>query len=177
MDKKSTYGLRLDQMASLFAMGIDEPHAAAHKSDDHMLRDLLHEQLTCAEPKGSLLRDTLAMMMHRANTRANLPRERPLGDILLQPHSDVKLLEAIKDSSKTLSVTLESQTETALARTLYFAAIAAALVHHDVKITQNSYAVLAEAVASLQAKPWMTAELAELFAQAQEICRRRSNET
>ncbi|UCD52918.1 MAG: hypothetical protein JSW27_09810 [Phycisphaerales bacterium] len=177
MEKKTTYGLRLEQMASLFAMGADAPDIATPKDDDETLRALLREQLMCVEPKGSLLRDTLAMMMDRAAGRPGLSRERPLGEILLQPHSDMNLLEAIKDASKTLSVTLDSQTETALARTVYFAAIAAALVHHDVKITQNSYDVLAESVATLKDKPWMAAELAELFAQAQEICRRRSNET
>ncbi len=176
MEKKTTYGLRLDQMASLFAMGAGAPDAATPKDDDETLRDLLHEQLTSAEPKGSLLRDTLAMMMARTGGDTDLPSGRPLGEMLLQPSSDTKRLEAIKDCSKTLSVTLDSRTETALARTLYFAAIAAALVHHDVKITQIPDETLAESLATLQDKPWMAAELVELFAHAQEICRRRSNE-
>jgi len=45
MEKKSTYGLRLDQMAGLFAMGAGEADPVAERGDDETLRDLLHEQL------------------------------------------------------------------------------------------------------------------------------------
>ena len=89
----------------------------------------------------------------------------------------MRMIRAIKDCSKTLSCTLDSRTETALARTVYFAAITSALVHHDTKITQNSYATLAESLAMLIEKRWMAPELVELFSQARHICMSRSNET
>ena len=177
MEKKSTYGLRLDQMASLFAMGADDPDPAAEKDDDETLRDLLYEQLICTQPKGSLLLDTLAMMIDPLGGETSALEGRTLGDVLLGPRSDVGLLGAIKDASKTLSCTLDSRTETALARTIYFAAIAATLVHHDVKITQNSYETLAESLATLIEKRWMVPELVELFSQARQICMSRSDET
>ena len=177
MEKKSTYGLRLDQMAGLFAMGTGDPDAAAEKDDDETLRDLLHEQLICTQPKGSLLLDTLVMMMDPLGGETSSLEGRTLGEALLAPASDVGLLGAIKDASKTLSCTLDSKTETALARTVYFAAIAATLVHHDAKITQSSYAMLAESLTMLIEKGWMAPELVELFSQARQICMSRSDET
>jgi hypothetical protein len=175
MEKKSTYGLRLDQMASLFAMGADDLDSAAESSEDATLRDLLREQLTCAEPKGSLLLDTLVMMMDPLGGDAGALNGMTLSEALLNPQSDIGLVQAIKDCSKTLSCTLDSRTETALARTVYFAAIAGALVHHDRKITQSSYQTLAESLATLIEKRWMAPELVELFSQARQICQCRSN--
>lgn len=169
MEKKTTYGLRLDQMADLFALGVDDPDVTAGGDDEAALRELLREQLTCTTPKGSLLLDTLVMMIDPLHGKT-------LGEVLLSAESDLDLIHAIKDCSKTLSVTLDSRTETALARTVYFAAIAGALVHHDTKITQNSYETLAESLAMLIEKPWMAPELVELFGQARQICERRAGQ-
>lgn len=176
MEKKSTYGLRLDQMAGLFAMGADDPDPAAERSDDETLRDLLSELLTGTDPQKSLLRETLAMMVGGSPEGAAALADRPLGEVLLDPHSDMDLLGAIKETSKTLSCTLDSKTETALARTVYFAALASALVHHDTKITQNSYQTLAESLALLMDKRWMVPELVELFSRARRICVSRRDE-
>ena len=176
MEKKSTYGLRLDQMAGLFAMGTDDPDPAAERSDDETLRDVLSELLTGTDPQKSLLRETLAMMVDGSPEDAAALAGRPLGEILLNPHSDMDLLAAVKEASKTLSCTLDSKTETALARTVYFAALASALVHHNTKITQNSYQTLAESLALLMAKRWMVPELVELFSRARRMCVSRRDE-
>jgi len=176
MEKKTTYGLRLDQMAGLFAMGAGDPDPAAERGDDETLRDLLHEQLTCAEPRGSLLRETLVMMIDRAAGATGVLAGRTLGEALLDPQSDLDLLGAIKEAAKTLSSTLDSRTETALAKTVYFAAIAAALVHHEAKITQHSCETLAESLAQLMEKRWMARELVELFTRARQMCASRSDE-
>lgn len=176
MEKKTTYGLRLDQMAGLFAIGAGEADPAATRGDEETLRDLLAEQLSCAEPKGSLLRDTLAMMIDRTGGPTGALAGKSLGEVLLNPPSDLGLLGTIKDCSKTLSCTLDSKTETALAKTVYFAATAAALVHHDRKITQSPYQTLAESLTMLIEKRWMAPELVELFSRARQICQCRSNE-
>ncbi len=170
MVKKSTYGLRPDQMADLLALGAEAPDTTAEKCRNEILQALLHEQLTSVRPKGSLLRETLNMLIDPVRTPATGPDSRPLGEILLSPQSDLELLRTIKDASKRLSCTLDSQDETALARTVYFAAIGAALVHHGAKITQMSNETLAESLALLTEKPWMTPDLIELFSRARQIC-------
>ena len=177
VERESTYGLTLDQMAGLFAMGADDPDPAAGRAGDEALRDLLHEQLTRTDPKRSVLRDALVMMIASSGTDAGALANRPLGEILLNPQSDLGLLRAIKECSKTLSGNLDSRTEAALARTVYFTAIAAALVHHDAKITQNSCETLAESLTILMGKRWMAPQLARLFSQARQVCQSRSNET
>jgi hypothetical protein len=58
-----------------------------------------------------------------------------------------------------------------VATTIYHAAIARCLIHHDKKITKHSYEKLDESFALLIEKKWMADELAELFSQARRICR------
>ena len=171
MDNPSTYGLRLDQMADLFALGAEESDPAVEKADDQTLQALLAEQLTCTEPKGSLIRETLEMMIGAPDQL----RGESLAKVLLEGDSDLGLLKDIKDASKALSYALDSSTETALARTLYFSAIAAALVYHDVRISQSTYATLAESLTILIEKAWIVPELAELFSRARDICRDRQD--
>ncbi len=173
MDNKSTYGLRLDQMANLLAMGAEAADSATDGGENEALGTLLREQLNCTQPKGSLLRDTLVMMLNDTGRKADPLATKPLGEVLLSPQSDIDLLVAIKECSKTLSCSLDCRTETALARTAYFAAIAAALVHHEAKITQNTYETLAESFTLLMEKGWMARELVDLFSQARRICRQR----
>ena len=169
----STYGLRLDQMRNLYCMGADRPDSASERDDNEEMADLLQEQLTRALPRGSLLLDALFMMLGRQGCDTRPLAGRSLGEVFLDPQFDVSLLEALKTCSKTLSAALDSQAESVLATTLYFAALASVLVHHDKKITQSTYEKLEESFALLTQKKWMTRELIDLFSRAQRICHSR----
>ena len=116
------------------------------------------------------------MMMDRSGCDTAALGGRSLGEALLNPGSDLGMLRAIKECTKTLSSSLDSKTETALTRTLYFAALAGALVYHDAKITQLSYKRLAESFALLTEKAWMAEELIGLFSAARRICESRSDD-
>jgi hypothetical protein len=95
---------------------------------------------------------------------------RSLLQVLASPETSVSQLQAIKEASKGLTTTSVSKTERAVATTIYHAAIASCLVHHDNKITQHSYDKLDESFALLVEKDWMASELAELFSHARRIC-------
>ena len=171
MDKKTTYGLRFEQMAGLFAMGREEPDPADEKSDTETMASLLQEQLTSTLPEHPLLFDTLVVMMDQQGYDTRPLAGRSLGEVLLSSESDIRLLQGIKDCSKRLSCTLDSRAEAALATTIYFAALASALVHHDQRITQDTYEKLEESFALLVEKRWMPETLVTLFSHAQRICR------
>jgi hypothetical protein len=96
-----------------------------------------------------------------------------LVEVLLGPRTDLGLLRAIKECCKRLSSGLESKAEAAIATTLYYAAVASALVYHNKKITQHSWDALDEAYRLLMDKPWMDPELAELFSRARSFCQGR----
>jgi len=176
MEKESTFGLRLDQMASLFSMSVGEPDPSDEEGEREQMAALLQEQLASALVKRSLLFDTLVMMLDQQGHDTRFLAGTSLGEVLLSPQSDIALLQGIKNCSKKLSERLNSQAESALATTLYFAALASALVHHDRKITQHSYEKLDESFALLIEKRWMDQGLAELFSRARRICEARRNQ-
>jgi hypothetical protein len=170
VDKRSTYGLRIDQMAALFAVGSEDLNSA-QKGDGHeKMAELLHEQLNCPSPESSIFRDILLMMIGQSGRNPDALTGKSLNQVLLSPQSDLDLLRVLKESCKTLSRSLDSEEETALATTIYFAALASALVFHQQKITQISYEKLEDSFALLREKQWMSSELIELFSQAPQIC-------
>jgi len=170
MDKRSTYGLRTDQMAVLFALGGEDPNSAGQYDAQENVAGLLNALLTCTRPEDSLFRDTLQMMMGQAGCDPGVLTGKSLCNVLLSPQPDLDLLRTIKDCSKTLSNSLDSELDTALATTIYFAALASALVFHSRKISQNTYGKLDDSFTLLREKPWMAQELADLFSQARHIC-------
>ena len=92
---------------------------------------------------------------------------------LLDPGTPVTALRTLKDDSKAMARRDASQADRAAATTVYYAAIASALVFHDHKITGQAYGQLHEGLSTLGAKPWVPAGIKSLFAKAREICRVR----
>lgn len=170
MDKRSTYGLRIDQMAGLFALGSEDMDSGPKNDDRDKMAELLHEQLTSPSPERSLFRDTLLMMMGQSGCDPDALTGKSLAHVLLSPQSDLDLIRTLKEGCKTLSRSLDSETDTALATTIYFAALASALVYHQQKISQSAHEKLSESFTSLIEKKWMAQELIDLFSQARQIC-------
>jgi hypothetical protein len=162
-------------MQNLFSLGTAKPDPSDEEGDNEKMADLLEEQLACALPERSLLFDALITMMEQQGYDTQPLAGKPLRQVLSDPASDIGLLRAIKECSKTLSCTLDSEVEMALATTIYYAALASALVHHDEIITQSSYEKLDGSLALLIGKKWMAEELVALLSQAQRICRIRRN--
>jgi hypothetical protein len=174
MQKRSTYGLRLDQLAGLFSLAIDSP--VEGRDGQQRMAAMLREHLTCTLPAGPLLLDALMMMVARLGYETRSLAGKTLVEVLLEPRTDLGLLRAIKECCKRLSSGLESEAEAAIATTLYYAAGASALVYHDKKITQHSWDALDEAYRLLMEKPWMDRELAELFSRARSFCQGRGGQ-
>ena len=172
-DKKSTYGLSLDQLADLLAVGIDEPGFVDKISDDTAIAAALHNWLVRSLPQDASLLDSLLVIMGRLGCGMNALVGKSVGKILLDPQTDIGILQAIKTYGKKLSYTVDSPAENAIAITLYYAALANALVHHDEKISQQTYDTLGQAFDVLIEKKWMTPELTEMFSQARRICQEK----
>jgi len=159
----STFGLRLDQLADLFSVAADD--RAPTEADDGA------GEASVAE----MLRRRLATALPGDFDPTSLPGRSVL-QVLLSPESTFGQLEAIKAENKSQTTAPVSEAECAAATTLYYGAIASALVHHRKKITQGSYRKLDESLALLSEKTWMAEELRELFSQARRICQSKRNE-
>ena len=167
---KSTFGLRLGQLADLFAVAAkDQAPTEADRADEH-LAEMLRRQLTEVMPGNSLLFPAASEISADHQCELTSLQGQSLLQVLFSSESSVSQLQAIKEAGKRLSATSVSETERAVATTIYHAAIARCLVLHDKKITQHSYNKLHESFALLVGKNWMAHELVELFSKASRIC-------
>jgi hypothetical protein len=166
MDAKSTYGLKIEQLADLFSIGLERAIPMDGILDDEATACLLREQLTSRLPKDSFLFDSLLLIMGRLGCDVRSLAGKSLGAVLLDPGSDIALLQAIKDHSKKLSHSSVCEAETAVATTIYYSALASSLLYHNRKITQYSHEDLDQSFAMLMEKKWMAPELAGLFRRA-----------
>ena len=170
MHNKSTYGLKIEQLADLFSIGTDKENHVRDMGDDETTASLLQNQLANTLPKDSFLLDSVLMMMGRLGCDVRSLAGKSLAEVLLNSKSDIGLLQAIKDYSKQLSCTSINEAETAVATTIYYAALASSLIYHDKRITQYSYETLGQSFAAFVEKKWMPSALVSLFSRAQRIC-------
>jgi hypothetical protein len=174
--KRSTFGLRLDQLADLFGVAADD-HAPTEADCAHEhLAEMLRRQLTEVMPGNSLLLTAVSEISASDKCDLTAMIGRSLLQVLSGPESSVHQLLVVKEASKSLSSTTVSEQERAAANTIYHATIASCLVHHDKKITQHSYDKLDKSFALLIEKKWMARELAKLFSDARRVCQTKRSE-
>jgi hypothetical protein len=173
MGKKSTYGLTPDQLADLLSIGIDDSNFVGKVSDDKAIAGMLQNWLIRSLPKDSSLLDSLLVIMGKMGYGVQSLAGKSLGQVLLDPESDIGLLQAVKTYGKKLAYTVDSEAEDAIAITMYHAAIAKSLVYHCEKISTSSYDKLEQSFTMLIEKEWMTPELKEMFSKARSICQEK----
>ena len=77
----------------------------------------------------------------------------------------------IKDYGRKLSNKADSDAEHHIANTIYYAAIAHALVYHNIMITSHSYEDLTKSYGRLSKENWLPDNLLNLFKQSLKYCR------
>ena len=170
MTKKTTYGLKLEQLADLLSIGIEEGDFLNKISGDKATEELMEAWLITSLPREASLIDALLVIMGQMGYGIESLTGKSLSQVILDPKTDISILKAIKTYSKKLSATVESEAEKAIAITIYYAVLASTLVHHDQTISQSSYESIAESLTMLMEKKWLTPELKGLFSQARSIC-------
>lgn len=96
-----------------------------------------------------------------------------VGGLLLDPHTAVTTIKAIRNHAKKRAACEDSEAEHAVMTTIYFAATASALVFHGVKVTTYSHESLKTSFEKLISKAWMPANLIGLFQRAVDICQHK----
>jgi len=97
-----------------------------------------------------------------------------LGEVILDADTELAVLAKIKEHGKELSTATDSEVERDVGLTVYFAALAGALLYHGERITSYSYAAMADAFNRLAAKRWMEPRLARHFSKAARECKERA---
>lgn len=134
---------------------------------------LLRERLGSFVPVDRLVAQAVPDILDRLRRDLAPLSGRTLGELLLDASPNVGTLVTVKDYCKKLAAEDRSEPARTVAIAIYYAAIASALVFHSQKITTHSYENLEKSFKLLIEKPWMTADLADLFTRAKTICERR----
>jgi hypothetical protein len=150
--------------------------ASTNQPEARTVRELLRHWFYAPLPTDRMITQSLQDFLGKLQ-REMLPLSgQPLGTILLNPPADREVLVALKNYGKRRAMLAGTSTaEYDAVLTLYFAAIASALVFRGENISAHSHVTLAAAFDTLSAKPWMVPELTDLLARAQAVCRQRQN--
>ena len=97
-----------------------------------------------------------------------------VGKLLQDSKTELALIRTIKDHGRRVSSNVRSEAEHQAGNTVYFAAIAHALVFHGIRITTLSYADLQKSFDSLTQQDWIPRWLIELFGRASTACKTKT---
>jgi WD40 repeat protein/serine/threonine protein kinase len=172
MSEESVFGLNPEQLSRLLSVG--EQGGLSHgKGDDEKTAELLERQMRLSLCEIASSMDPLADALNKLGCEAQSLADESLLNILLDRPSDSSILEALNEYSRRQSSSVRTEAEHAIATTIYYAAAASLLVHHERNVTTYSYESLAESFAELAAKTWMMESLKGLFLRAYDICKQR----
>jgi hypothetical protein len=170
MGNETTSGWGPKKMARLLAFGTATGPAEDSRHPDEVTQELLRDRLA----ERNRLRKAVAQefLRYLVGVADSLPviLGRPLGEVLLDPETEVGVLDKIKDYGKGLPLGRKNGPEHAASIAIYYASIAGALVFHDRKITGHSYDSLEKSFAVLIEKQWLPPDLARLFSKARKLC-------
>ena len=173
MKEETTYGMSPEQIARLLAIGLetadDEDDLGDSRTTAEILRDMLQSKLRL-DPT---IPDSLPAVLNRPCENLLPAVDQAVSELLLSSETDATIIEALKDYGKELVRRRGPEAETGAATSVYYAAIANALVFHQHKITQHTYARLQEAFLDLEKKQWIPSDLRGLFKKAEAVCQER----
>ena len=173
MDEGRAYELGPEELGRLLAEAIEADPLAA---------DAEAEAEPPAEPVDRASRDRarrelLSALLDRPCDRISVLQGKSTGELLLADDTDPSIFRIIKGHGKEMVRRAHSKTERDVGITLYYAAIAGALVCHGKKISDFSHAALARSLGTLAAKRWLPEPLVELFRQAHRYCAEQPADT
>lgn len=169
MGKESpTSGLGPDELHRLLQICSEAKPAGEQIGSDQrkaeLLQDFLAESLPVEAPKSNLSEQLTTLCKI-----SGIASEESVRDMLTYPKTDVRLLRMIRDYFKKKSKCADPEAEHA-ATTIYYAAIAYALVVHNLKITKFSLRDLHNAFSLLVNTEWIPPVLSSLFGKACDYC-------
>ena len=174
MEKESpTSGLGPDKLHRLLRICSEAGSSGEQLSSDQkkaeLLQDFLAENLPVESPKSNLSEQLTTLCKI-----SGIASEESVRDLLTYPKTDVRLLRMIRDNYKKKSKCADTEVEQ-VATTIYYAAIAYALVVHNMKITKFSLKNLQTAFSLLTNTEWIPPVLSSIFVKACDYCQSNSD--
>ena len=171
VDKEpTTSGLGPDKIKELFKVCSEDPQKANELTVDEEKAEQLNDFLAETLPLGSPSQRPLKDGVERLCTMSGLARSDAIRTLLKNTKTDIYLIRKIKDHYKDSSEQAVSKSELDAAKTIYFLAIAHALVHHDTLISKFSFDELRQSFSVYEKQKWILPDLKNLFERADKYC-------
>jgi len=166
----STFGLSLKRVIKLLNVGADTPEIT--EDMDQQKADLLSERLKDMLPLYHLPEQQLSTKHKRMDQTIAALAGEPIGKLLEDPKTDINFIRMTKDYGRKLSTRAKAKSEAEhhTANTIYYAAIAHALLHRDLKITKLSHQDLKDSFRQLSKEDWIPKNMRELFLETSKYC-------
>ncbi|MFC1764637.1 hypothetical protein ACFL6U_21535 [Planctomycetota bacterium] len=166
--KSTKKKLRLNkkQTTRLLELGLQSDSELPQSNADTLKEQLLVDALRSKLPIDQALEEALPAMIQSLARELESLSGSSLGELLTSPETSTEILVKIKDHAKERGNTAQKETEREIALAVYYAAIAAALVHHNTKISEHTDQNLKNAFNKLEQHAWMPTNLRTLFQEA-----------
>ena len=172
-DSSKRLKLNVEQNTRLLRLGLDSTHKTADQTTEGDRTDLLLDVLASKLPTDPALIETLPTVLRSLSEELQSISGRPLGHLLQSSETKIALIRRIKDFAKDLGAAAKDDIERDVALAVYFAAIANALVYHNVKISQYTYTELEHSFETLSEYDWTPPNLGKLLKKAQKYCSKK----
>ena len=173
MSKHTTSGVGSDKLKQLLCLGADEQEicpAEDNPDPNEQKARRLTALLKAVVPFDEVLIQTLPMIFQRVSQELGVLSAGAIEEALLDPASDMAVIERIKSYAKKTAKIAVSSIEKEAATVLYYAAIASALVFHNKWITKHSKIKLKQSFIKLSSMDWVNKKIAGLLNNAVKVC-------
>jgi len=168
--RKTTYGTDPQRMADMLGEGTGSD--SGDLTPDEAREEQLGKRLAGSLPLTQTQADDLAVIA--GEFRQRLPLQgRALGEVILDEETELEILVEIKEYGKALSTSTGLGIDRDVGLTIYYGAIASAIMFRGQTITSHSARALTDSFAALIEKRWMNPKLARHFAKARKVCRKK----
>ena len=172
-ETSTSFGLEPEQVERLFRIGEDTKGSRRrmrrNQNKGEMLCRRLAEPLPLDKSQIDMLPAALGKLCHTIGLLAGETVE----NLVLNPSTDMSLIQRIKQYGRGLSARAQSKDEHEVATAIYYAAIGSAVAFRDSRISRFSHQKLATSFSRLSREKWISSELRILFKTAQKYCEER----
>jgi hypothetical protein len=156
-----------EKLARLWDIGSEVRAKAVDEAEgaDERYAELLHDWMARQLPLDPDLQELLPGALGQLCQELRPFSGDSIGALLTDPQTDIRVLTRIKDYAKELGAAA-GRIEREVTLTVYFAAIASALVFHNARISQHGEKKLQSAFATMSKQDGIPPELLSLFQKA-----------
>jgi hypothetical protein len=169
----TTFGLSSKKLVNLLKIaeetGRPQEKVDQNQKKTELLQDYLAQTLEAYKHAG----DEIPAEPSQLRNTINILSSEPIGKLLQDPETDIDIIRIIKDYSSKFSKRAKSKAEHQIANTIYYAAIAHALLFHSRRITRYTYESLSKSFAKLTKENWIPNNISNIFVQATKVCQQK----